>query len=65
MIRWSTCIGPRWNHQRKIEPYEFFTLLEEVYEKLDEGKALRAVDVGYLDFAKAFDKVSNIKLGKR
>ena len=30
---------------------EFF---EEVYERIDEGKP---VDVIYLDFAKAFDKV--------
>ena len=39
---------------------EFF---EEVYEKLDEGR--RAGDVIYLDFAKAFDKVPHIRLGKK
>src|SRR6218665_1086242 len=44
--------------------YTLYTLefLEEVYEKLDEG---RAVDVVYLDFAKAFDKVPHIRLGKK
>src|SRR6218665_407236 len=45
-------------------PYIPYTLefLEEVYEKLDEG---RAVDGVYLDFAKAFDKVPHIRLGKK
>lgn len=38
---------------------EFF---EEVYGKLDEGKA---VDVVYLDFAKAFDKVPHRRLAKK
>ena len=33
--------------------------LEEVYQKLDEGKA---VDIIYLDFAKAFDKVPHSRL---
>ena len=36
--------------------------LEEVYEKLDEGKA---VDVVYLDFAKAFDKVPHSRLAAK
>ena len=36
--------------------------LEEVYEKLDEGKA---VDVIYLDFAKAFDKVPHSRLAAK
>jgi len=34
----------------------------EVYEKLDEGSA---VDVIYLDFAKDFEKVPHIRLGKK
>ena len=38
---------------------EFF---EEVYEKIDEGNA---VDVIYLDFAKAFDKVPHVRLAKK
>ena len=36
--------------------------LEEVYEKLDEGKA---ADVIYLDFAKAFDKVPHSRLAAK
>jgi len=36
--------------------------LEEVYEKLDEG---RAVDMIYLDLAKAFYKVPHIRLAKK
>jgi len=38
---------------------EFF---EEVYEKIVEGKP---VDVIYLDFAKAFDKVPHKRLAKK
>src|SRR6218665_1192694 len=38
---------------------EFF---EEVYEMMDEGKP---VDVIYLDFAKAFDKVPHKRLAKK
>src|SRR6218665_1083993 len=38
---------------------EFF---EEVYERLDEGKP---VDIIYLDFAKAFDKVPHKRLAKK
>jgi ribonucleases P/MRP protein subunit RPP40 len=38
---------------------EFF---EEVYERIDEGKP---VDVIYLDFAKAFDKVPHVRLAKK
>jgi hypothetical protein len=38
---------------------EFF---EEVFEKIDEGKP---VDVIYLDFAKAFDKVPHKRLAKK
>ena len=38
---------------------EFF---EEVYERIDEGKP---VDVIYLDFAKAFDKVPHKRLAKK
>src|SRR6218665_2164632 len=38
---------------------EFF---EEVYERIDEGKL---VDVVYLDFAKAFDKVPHKRLAKK
>ena len=36
--------------------------LEEIYDKLDEGKA---VDVIYLDFAKAFDKVPHSRLAAK
>ena len=36
--------------------------LEEIYDKLDEGKS---VDVIYLDFAKAFDKVPHSRLGAK
>ena len=35
---------------------------EEVYERIDEGKP---VDVIYLDFAKAFDKVPHKRLAKK
>jgi len=35
---------------------------EEMYKKMDEGKA---VDIIYLDFAKAFDKVPHKRLGKK
>jgi len=35
---------------------------EEMYKKMDEGKA---VDIVYLDFAKAFDKVPHKRLGKK
>jgi hypothetical protein len=36
--------------------------LEEVHEKLDEGKA---IDIIYLDFAKAFDKVPHSRLAAK
>ena len=36
-----------------------------MYEKLDEGRAVMAVDVVNLDFEKAFDKVPHVRLGKR
>src|SRR6218665_2392283 len=55
---WST-----WLHKRQDACLtNLLEFLEEVYEKLDEG---RAVDVVYLDFAKAFDKVPHIRLGKK
>ena len=37
-------------------------IFEEVYERIDEGKPL---DVIYLDFAKAFDKVPHKRLAKK
>src|SRR6218665_1095520 len=52
---------------RTICPYRscltnLLDFFEEVYERIDEGKV---VDVIYLDFAKAFDKVPHKRLAKK
>ena len=40
-------------------PYKFFRFFDEVTRKVDEG---RAVDVVYMDFSKALDKVPHDRL---
>lgn len=52
-----------WVHQKDIVLYGLLPLLEEVYEKLNEGSAVNVVQATWI-FQKTFDKVPHNDWGK-